>query len=136
MVIGEKSPAIEFASAREQMREPLDLAPLRGHHHESFCRPGVMAMNSVRLMFVAATAALISTGSAPVSGIEPAVPDEVAFVDVRVFDSHSDSLTGPTTVLVRGDPLEDLELIADPEQNLLVIMKGGTIYKQIAAEPD
>jgi imidazolonepropionase-like amidohydrolase len=39
-------------------------------------------------------------------------------------------------LLVRGDPLQDLELIADPEQNFLVIMKGGTIHKQIAAEPD
>lgn len=32
-------------------------------------------------------------------------------------------------LLVRGDPLENLELIADPEQNFLIIMKGGKIFK-------
>ena len=33
-------------------------------------------------------------------------------------------------LLVDGNPLEDLSLIADPEQNLLLIMKDGRIYKQ------
>jgi imidazolonepropionase-like amidohydrolase len=32
-------------------------------------------------------------------------------------------------ILVDGDPLEDIELIADPDRNFLVIMKDGTIYK-------
>lgn len=35
-------------------------------------------------------------------------------------------------LLVDGNPLEDIELLADPEPNLLVIMKGGKIYKNIA----
>lgn len=33
-------------------------------------------------------------------------------------------------LLVNGNPLENLELIADPEQNFTVIMKDGTIYKK------
>jgi imidazolonepropionase-like amidohydrolase len=33
-------------------------------------------------------------------------------------------------LLVDGNPLEDLTLVADPEQNLLLIMKDGRIYKQ------
>ncbi len=33
-------------------------------------------------------------------------------------------------LLVDGDPLTDLDLLADPDRNLLVIMKNGTIYKQ------
>ena len=32
-------------------------------------------------------------------------------------------------LLVRGDPLEDLSLVTDPENNFLVIMKDGRIYK-------
>ncbi len=34
-------------------------------------------------------------------------------------------------LLVDGNPLDDIKLVADPERNFLVIMKGGTIYKDI-----
>lgn len=34
-------------------------------------------------------------------------------------------------LLVDGNPLEDIKLIADPDRSFLVIMKGGTIYKDI-----
>lgn len=37
-------------------------------------------------------------------------------------------------LLVRGNPLEDLALIADPENNFLVIMKDGRIYKDTHAD--
>jgi imidazolonepropionase-like amidohydrolase len=36
-------------------------------------------------------------------------------------------------ILVDGDPLEDLSLVANPERNFLVIMKDGRIYKQAPA---
>jgi imidazolonepropionase-like amidohydrolase len=32
-------------------------------------------------------------------------------------------------LLVEGNPLEDIKLVADPDRNFRVIMKGGTIYK-------
>jgi imidazolonepropionase-like amidohydrolase len=32
-------------------------------------------------------------------------------------------------LLIDGNPLENIKLIADPDKNFLVIMKGGTIYK-------
>lgn len=35
-------------------------------------------------------------------------------------------------LLVNGNPLENLELVADPEANFTVIMKDGTIYKNAA----
>ena len=39
-------------------------------------------------------------------------------------------------LLVDGDPLEDLELVADPERNFLVIMKDGVVHKNtLAANP-
>jgi imidazolonepropionase-like amidohydrolase len=37
-------------------------------------------------------------------------------------------------LLVRGNPLEDLNLVADPERNFLVIMKDGRIYKDSLAD--
>ena len=35
-------------------------------------------------------------------------------------------------LLVDGDPLEDIGLVADPDKNFLVIMKDGKIYKNTA----
>jgi imidazolonepropionase-like amidohydrolase len=32
-------------------------------------------------------------------------------------------------LLVEGNPLEDIDLIADPDRNFRVIMKDGRIYK-------
>jgi len=32
-------------------------------------------------------------------------------------------------ILVDGNPLQNLDLVADPEKNFLVIMKDGKIYK-------
>ena len=32
-------------------------------------------------------------------------------------------------LLVQGDPLADLDLVADPDANFVVIMKDGEIYK-------
>ena len=32
-------------------------------------------------------------------------------------------------VLIDGEPLEDISVLADPENNLRLIMKDGVIYK-------
>jgi len=32
-------------------------------------------------------------------------------------------------ILVDGNPLENLDLIADPDKNFVVIMKDGKVYK-------
>ena len=32
-------------------------------------------------------------------------------------------------LLVDGNPLENLDLVADPDRNFLVIMKDGRVYK-------
>ena len=32
-------------------------------------------------------------------------------------------------LLVDGNPLENIKLVADPDKNLLIIMKDGVIYK-------
>jgi imidazolonepropionase-like amidohydrolase len=36
-------------------------------------------------------------------------------------------------LLVEGNPLEDIKLVADPAKNFLVIMKGGKVYKNTLA---
>lgn len=36
-------------------------------------------------------------------------------------------------ILVRGDPLVDLQLIADPAKNFVVIMNDGKVYKNMVA---
>ena len=38
-------------------------------------------------------------------------------------------------ILVDGDPLQDIDLVADPGRNFLVIMKDGDIYKNTLARP-
>jgi imidazolonepropionase-like amidohydrolase len=37
-------------------------------------------------------------------------------------------------LLIDGSPLENIKLVADPDKNFLVIMKGGTIYKDIVTK--
>lgn len=37
-------------------------------------------------------------------------------------------------LLVDGDPLADIKLVADPEKNITVIMKDGVIYKHKGGE--
>ena len=36
-------------------------------------------------------------------------------------------------LVVAGDPLKDLNLLAEPDKNLVVIMKDGKIYKDARA---
>ena len=37
-------------------------------------------------------------------------------------------------LLVDGDPLSDIKLLENPAKNLLVIMKDGTLYKNLLAQ--
>ena len=37
-------------------------------------------------------------------------------------------------LLVDGDPLEDITLVADPDKNFVVIMKDGSIFKNTLPE--
>lgn len=39
-------------------------------------------------------------------------------------------------LLIDGNPLEDLSLVADPENKFLIIMKDGVIYKDITGDQD
>ena len=34
-------------------------------------------------------------------------------------------------ILVNGNPLENLDLVADPENNIVVIIKDGKVYKNM-----
>jgi imidazolonepropionase-like amidohydrolase len=39
-------------------------------------------------------------------------------------------------LLVNGDPVADFNLLADPANNLLVIMKDGKVFKNIVTRPN
>ena len=51
--------------------------------------------------------------------------------DIVVFDPETISDVGAYAdlILVAGNPLEDLDLVADPDANFDLIMKDGKIYK-------
>ena len=38
-------------------------------------------------------------------------------------------------ILVDGNPLKDLSLIADPDKNFMLIMKDGQVYKNVMKDP-
>ena len=37
-------------------------------------------------------------------------------------------------LLVDGNPLENIKLVAEPDKNFLVVMKNGTIYKNTVSK--
>jgi imidazolonepropionase-like amidohydrolase len=39
-------------------------------------------------------------------------------------------------LLVDGDPLENIELVADPEKNFVIIMKDGRIHRNSLPQPN
>ena len=51
------------------------------------------------------------------------------FQNVRIFDGKTATLSGPSNVLVDGDPIANIKLVEDPAKNFVVIMKDGRIYK-------
>jgi len=56
------------------------------------------------------------------SGLRNPYPGKLGVVEV---DALADLL------LVDGDPIANLNLVADPDKNFLVIMKDGKVYKNL-----
>ena len=73
-----------------------------------------------QVIVLAAMALAVSTGRAA----EPASP-EVLFRDVRVFDGRSATLSGPTTVLVRGNTIAAVGAGAVASSPVAMIIDGG-----------
>ena len=59
------------------------------------------------------------------SGNRNPYPDKLGVVDEGALAD---------LLLVDGNPLENIQLIADPARNFVVIMKDGKIYKNIVPE--
>lgn len=59
------------------------------------------------------------------SGLRNPYPGKIGVIEEGAFAD---------VLLVDGNPLEDIQLIADPERKFLVIMKDGVIYKNIVAK--
>ncbi|WP_255148973.1 metal-dependent hydrolase family protein [Halorarius halobius] len=58
----------------------------------------------------------------------PRDPYDKGKIGVLAEDAYADLL------LVDGDPLEDVSVLANPDENLTMVMKDGTIYKNVADE--
>jgi hypothetical protein len=58
---------------------------------------------------------------------------EAAEPELRLKAIHALSQSSATSEFnvaeARGNPLENLDLVADPEKNFVVIMKDGKVYK-------
>ena len=54
------------------------------------------------------------------SGPRNPYPGKLGVVEVEAFAD---------LLLVNGDPIANIDLVADPERNFVVIMKDGKIYK-------
>jgi len=48
---------------------------------------------------------------------------------IRDYLSSAPSNTYADVLIVDGNPLEDIELMTDPDTNFKIIMKDGVIYK-------
>ena len=58
------------------------------------------------------------------SGLRSPYPAKVGVVEEGAFAD---------LLLVDGNPLENIDLVADPERNFKIIMKEGRIYKNTLA---
>ena len=72
----------------------------------------------------------------------PCYPTITTSPDVQPY-LHSTSVVSPNPegaladlLLVDGDPIVDITLIADPAKNFLVIMKDGKIYKNLVSKKE
>jgi hypothetical protein len=72
-----------------------------------------------------AALAMFASVSASVAQNAP----QTLFTNVYVFDGVSEDRIENANVLVEGNSLEDLDLVADPDANFDLIMKDGKIYK-------
>jgi hypothetical protein len=81
----------------------------------------------------ALTLALVALLAAPLVATaaeeEKPPPPQVFIENVKVWDGTSSGLSGNTNVLIEGNPLEDITILSDPDNNLRLIMKDGVIYK-------
>ena len=56
-------------------------------------------------------------------------PHQTLITSVNVWDGTSDSLKKDVDVLVEGNPLEDVSVMAEYKENIKMIMKDGKLFK-------
>jgi len=55
--------------------------------------------------------------------------NHVLITNVLVWDGTGDTLTSTVNVLVEGNPLEDVSVFVNYEEDLKVVIKDGDVYK-------
>jgi imidazolonepropionase-like amidohydrolase len=88
------------------------------------------ALASLEQWFTPAEALAMATGTNGelllMTGLRNPYPGRIGLVQEGAYAD---------LLLVEGNPLENLSLVADPETNFLIIMKDGVIYKNLLAMP-
>lgn len=74
----------------------------------------------ILIMATSANAELLA-----MSGPRSPYPDKVGVIEPKAYAD---------LLLIDGDPISDIKLIADPDRNLKIIMKDGRIYKNTLAD--
>ena len=72
---------------------------------------------------------LIAAFTTSVNAADRMTPIQILIKNVHVWDGTSDSVTKKASVLVEGNPLEDVTVMADWGKNLKLIRKDGKIFK-------
>lgn len=53
----------------------------------------------------------------------------VLITGAKIFAGQNETQAEGMSVLVDGNPLENIDLVADPDKNFVLITKDGKIYK-------
>jgi imidazolonepropionase-like amidohydrolase len=92
---------------------------------DRICRtPWIRAVIAV-LAFIPVLDVLAAEPTPPVPASTPAPAPEVLFRNVRVFDGQSDRLSGPTSVLVRGNTIASIGADSVATGPAATIVEGG-----------
>lgn len=67
-------------------------------------------------------------------GMKTSAKSAILIKGTLIFDGKSPELIKGSEVLVEGNPLENLGLVADPARNFVIIMKDGKIHKNTTDE--
>ena len=72
---------------------------------------------------------LIAAFTTSVNAAESEAPTQILINNVHVWDGTSDGVARQTSVLIEGNPLNDVAELVDYNSNIKVVIKDGKIFK-------
>jgi hypothetical protein len=86
-------------------------------------------MKKFQWLKITSIAILIATGASPVYAAESKAPTHILIKNVHIWDGSSDVVTKKISVLVEGDPLDDVAVLTAYHTNIKIVIKDGKIFK-------